>query len=189
MWELGVNSPHYRSSLIHDEPFFLARSDPEYYPEWEWNKKERRFSARKPDDVTVELRARSRLATAKCRAIAEIINTINTLRQPMRTDMTLQESVYLIKRMQAQAFKDANYDQKMVMEIPYVVQYADLASISFKEAADNILFRAQLDDGYLAKTELLRLKYFDLVREASEPAQIPSIMKQLKIDSYSSQLT
>src|SRR3989338_8984331 len=41
MWELGVNSPHYRSSLIHDEPFFLARSDPEYYPEWEWNKKEK----------------------------------------------------------------------------------------------------------------------------------------------------
>src|SRR3989338_8984330 len=171
--------------------FFLHAATQSTIPSGNGTKKKkgRVTPTKTPAGVTLELRARSRLATAKCRAIAEIINTINTLRQPMRTDMTLQESVYLIKRMQAQAFKDANYDQKMVMEIPYVVQYADLASISFKEAADNILFRAQLDDGYLAKTELLRLKYFDLVREASEPAQIPSIMKQLKIDSYSSQLT
>ena len=55
----AANVPH------ADKTLFLIKADPEEYPQWTWNYKERAFFETSAETLTDELRALSRLVTAK----------------------------------------------------------------------------------------------------------------------------
>lgn len=173
-----VQYPNYRQS------FPLAKAHGDTYPEWAWDWKTRLFSETKPELVTTEMRFRSHLAIAKLTSITRILSNINIIRYPVRTGIDFQETVYLVKRMQAQAFKDAGFDEDFIHEYPYVLQYADFAEIPLKQAAEEILFKAKLDDEILAQSELLRLRYFNKVKNASTPEELPPITAAFVKDCY-----
>lgn len=181
---VSVNYPNYTKSLFHEKPFFLAREKPEHYPRWTWKEKTRTFVKTRPDVLTDGLIARSRLAVSKHGAISRIIVNLNQACYKVRTGFEFQETVYLTKKLQAQKFKDSGYDENVIMEYPYVLHYADYAGIPLKEAADDILFQAKLDDQHLANTELLRLRYFNKVRDATKPEQLPAIFEEFLRDCY-----
>lgn len=176
----GANFPHYTAS------FPLATARPETYPEWTWGWKTRLFSETKLELVTPEVRSRSRLTMAKLPLIRKMLFNINAIRHPVRTGVDFQETVYLVKRMQAQAFRDAGYPEDIFIDYPYVLQYADYAHISMKQAADDILFKAKLDDEILAQSELLRLKYFHKLKSASTLEELPLILSEFMKDCYHS---
>lgn len=149
-----------------------------------WNGKARLISDTRPDVLTNELHARSRLANAKSRAVAHMMLSLAAARVKISTGIPLQETVYMTKKLQAQKFKDLGYDEHEILAFPYVLQYADVANISLKEAADEILLKARLDDDVLAKTEMIRLAYFNRLRHAKAPAEIPLILKEFDRESY-----
>ena len=181
----SVNYPNYiKTSLFRRQPFFLADLSPEDYPLWTWDREQRVFAETQQDLLTDVIRAKSKLAVSKFIAITRMLTSLNRARDKLRTGLQFQESIYLTKKTQAQAFKDSRYDENVIMEYPYVLQYADFANISLKEAADDILFKAKLDDQYLANTELLRLRYFNKVRDATEPEQLSAILEEFQRDSY-----
>ena len=177
-----VNHPNYKRSLLHDEPFFLARARADEYPSWTWQKAARTFVKTHPDVLTPHLIARSALASAKANALTTVIRKINLARFDLRSGIEMQDLVYLRKHDEARRFKESGYDEDTAHVYPYVLQYADFMAISPKEAAEDILFKARLADDELLKTELLRLRYWKRIRESNDPVEIPAIIKDFRRD-------
>jgi hypothetical protein len=174
----GVNWPHYREKFPIKEGGFLS------YPGWTWSLETRRFSRTPAPLVTPELKQRSLLAVKKCSALWEMVYELSVSRYAMWRGPILQETVYLAKRQQAQAYKDGGYPEGDILKYPFVLQYADLAGLTPRAAADEILFKARLDDELLARTEFLRLKYFNQLRDAAMVEEIEPILRTFRRETY-----
>ena len=57
-----------------------------------------------------------------------------------------------------------------------MIQHADYANIPFKQAADDILFKAKLHEEMLAQTEILRIKFFNKIKKENDPAALTQIV-------------
>jgi hypothetical protein len=173
----GVNWPNYRKN------FPLEKVDSQTYPHWIWDGTARLFSPTPPELVIPELRQRSALAVKKCRALWEVIYELSALRYPVWRGLILQETVYAAKKAQAEKYKDAGYP-KDALPYPYVLHYAEVSGLALRDAADEILFKARLDDETLARSELLRLKYFNLIKAAMATDELKSILDQFRSEAY-----
>lgn len=169
---LGVQYPNYVQSPVLDS------MKPEEYTHWTWDSRTRQFIPTRSDIHNESVESRSRLLVAKHDLLYNLIFNLNIARYPVRTGIDFQETVYLTKKMQAQRFKDNGYDESAILEYPYVLQYADHTGIPLRQAAEDILLKASLDDQLLAKTELLRLKYFNLVKGADDPKKLPNMYQE-----------
>jgi hypothetical protein len=164
--------------------FPLASVDPATYPGWTWNRESRTF-ARTPATLrTDEINRASRLVVAKQEALKDVIRFLNVARRRVQTGVNFQETVYLVKRQQASAFKAAEYREDNLIQYPYVAQYAEITGLSLKDAANEILFKATLDDDLLANTERIRILYFKKIREATDPEMIPMIVAEFMRESF-----
>jgi hypothetical protein len=180
-WASQVQHPSYVESFAL---FFIASVKPEEYPRWSWDRKTRKFIKTPSELLGDALMDKSRLAESK-RGIFEIMVTeLNFARAQISTGVWFQETVYLAKRMQAAAFRDSGYDEDAVAEYPFVVQYADQAHISLREAADDILLKAKFDEGILAKTELLRLTHFNNLKKVRTLDELPPVHEAFIRDAY-----
>jgi hypothetical protein len=110
-------------------------------------------------------------------------------RNPANTGYAYQETVYFIKRQQAQTFKDAGYDESRIREFPYVEQYADFRKLSYKAAADDILLAAKVMQEVLLNTEALRLKYFKKMKEITSLDEFDAFWKEYESEAYAHALT
>ena len=175
---MNANQPNYQKF------FFLLTLDPAQFPEWTWQDSSRTFVKTPFALLTPKIRALSSLATLKKDLVREIVVNINMVRNMLRSDVSLQETVYLAKRMQAEAFKFSGYDEAKILEYPFVLQYAELAGLSYRTAADEILFKSRLADEVLAKSERLRLKYFDAVKKADTPKELEVMRRQFLTEFF-----
>ncbi len=171
---LFIDGSKYRKNFFGD--FFLTSEKPEDYPVWVWDTKKRVFRKTDPDSIGEFLRNNARLASRKLSVIGRIMGILSSVRYEVSTGVMLQESVYFSKRIQAKEFRDSGYDEELVVNYPYVFQYADFLGVTFRQAADEILLKAKFDDDLLAKTELLRLTYFDKVKKADTIEQLGVIL-------------
>ncbi len=160
------------------------KENPDRYIAWTWGNAARQFSKTRPDRMTEIMRARSQLASEKIVTVSNIMGYISQARYKIGTGIFLQETVDVSKKMQAMEFKNSGCDENRILEFPYVLQYADFARITLKQAADQILLKAKFDDQILAKTELLRLKYFDKVGLADDSGQLSRIFEEFLLDYY-----
>ncbi len=153
-------------------------------PAWTWDKQRRRFVPTRRDILTSSILEKSRLARAKLDAINTMMTHLSAVRYKVFPGLVLQEFVYLTKRSQAQRFLDSDGDESTTLDVPYVVQYADLRGISTRQAAEDIVFKANMYDQILANTELLRLRYFGKVRSACTPEEMETILEEFTRDLY-----
>lgn len=98
--------------------------------------------------------------------------------------MEFQPTTYVLKRMQAEKFKSSGYDETIEPEVPFVAQYADFADLSMKQAADDIIFKAKLDQDMLLRTEGIRLKYFRLLRDSATPQEVMKVVEDFRRENY-----
>lgn len=173
-----VQHPHYNDSL------FLRTIPTEELPLWTWNGKQRLFVPTDERHLTDAIRHRSRLAMSRLNTVMRVINNLNMARTPVDKGVIFQETVYMTKRLEAQRFKDAGYDESIMYQCPFVSQYADFAQISLKQAADDILLKASLDDQTLEKTEFLRLKYFNKIRRETRTEKMNDILLDFYRECY-----
>jgi hypothetical protein len=175
----AVNWPNYQ------QKFPLGSVAPQTYPNWKWEgANERRFVPTAKDLVTPDLQRRSQLAIKKVEVLGRISVELSMLRFPVLRGVLGQELVYAAKRAQAQHYKD--HPKRDVLNYPYVLQYADLSSLTPHQAADEILFKAHLDDEVLLRTEFIRLKYFELINDATKMDDFEPIIKDFRHDAYGS---
>jgi len=158
------------------------------YIRWTWNYKHRIFSRTRPESMTDSLRSRSNLAQAKVDAMTSIVSNLGQIRHKVGIGVLLQETVYAVKRAQAREFKDSGYDETRIGEFPYVVQYADFVKTNMRQAADDILLKAKMGDDSLLKTELLRLRYFNKMRDTQDAGEVAQILRKFYTDCYSTSI-
>lgn len=168
----------YWSKGLRDAQRLLASTPESSITELQWDKGKHQVLQSAPADKTFQ--DASALVQAKVDTVYNMISSINEARMRAGTGTLLQETVYAKKREQARAFKDAGSNEADALQYPYVLQYAELLGISLAQAADDILFKAQLDDDILAKTEWLRLKYLAKVRSAKTVADVAAIYTDFK---------
>lgn len=159
----------------YTESGFVKSLVPAEFPRWSWRRRDRTFQETRPHLVTEALIARSALAIAKLRAFLMVTQHLNTARNRLVTGLQFQESVYLVKFIEATRFRAASYAEDRILEFPYVLQYAEFAGIPLRQAADDIILKAEFDQHFLLNTEGLRLKYLKLIREAASPGDLAGI--------------
>lgn len=172
----NATHPNYRDS------FFLAALKPHEYPRWTWDFGTRSFKESPKHLITPSVEKNAALATAKLSAFITIAFGLNKIRSGFATGLLFQETIYLAKKLQAQSFRDNGYKDETILEYPYVLQYADNAHISFRQAADDIIFKAKLGDELLSKTEFLRIMYYDKIKYAKDQDEITAIVKKFTGD-------
>ncbi len=173
-----ANVPHYT------DYFFLVDIPPRELVSWRRDKKSRRFEKVAPELVTEQMRADAVLAAKKGEIARRIMTHLSMNRHRARTGVEFQETVYLLKRIEAEKCKESGYDEARAVEFPFVLQYADFADIPLKEAADEIIFKAKLDEQLLAKTEFLRLKHFSALKKAQTAEEADAVIAALIKDLY-----
>ncbi len=164
-----VESPNYL------EDFPLARLERGQYPEWVWSRKHRTFT-HNDTPPTPEVRARSVLAMFKVDALSRIARKISRARSKLRAGVDFEESVAILKRTEVQRFKDIGYDETRIFEFPFLMEYAEYAGVSHTQAANDIALASRMEEEILAKTEIVRLKYVNLVKKAGTKDEIDKIL-------------
>ncbi len=154
----------------------LTGIDPATYASWTWKYPERIFVPTLQTHLTEKVRERSRIAVARINAISKIIHGINYARITDQPFINFQQTVYIAKKDHARGFKESGYDESRITEFPFVIQHADYANIPFKQAADDILFKAKLHEEMLAQTEILRIKFFNKIKKENDPAAMTQIV-------------
>jgi hypothetical protein len=138
--------------------------------------------------ATQYVKTRATLANAKRDAFTRIIATINDARTKVRTGLIYEETVYMLKRLEAERFRQSGYDESGIFSYPFLLQYADFANVSYHQAADDILLQSGIDDQILVKTEILRMDYNRRVASAKTPEEITTILADFRAASFSKAL-
>ncbi len=175
----AVQYPNYEASF---GLFFISSIKPKDYPTWTWSNKIRKFIKTNKEMLNDDIFTKSELANSKRRTFDIITNSVSQSRYKIMSGTSFQETVYLTKKQQAQTFKESGYDEKRAIEFPYVLQYADFADISLRQAAEDILLKSSFDDDILLKTELLRLKYLKKLKEETQIDKLSEISKDFEKD-------
>jgi len=173
-----VNYPNY----LQEFPLVTAR--PETWPEWSWDEKKRIFEPTAKDLLTDRLRLCNALAVKKSLVLVEVIRTLTMARYPAWNGTPMQDVIYITKKMQAQRFKDMGYPEGNDLDFPYVLQYADFASLSMREAADEILLKAGFADDLMLRSEFFRLKYFGQIADANTVEDVDRLILDFRRDIY-----
>jgi hypothetical protein len=164
--------------IVSPEVLEITKSDPRTYPEWSWEFRTRAFSRTNPAIITEQMRERAVLAAKKGETISRATYLINRARDKVNTGLLFQETIYATKQKQAQLLKDAGFDEALAGSAPYVVQHADETGMSLQDAAEDMLFQAQLFYEHLEKTERVRLALFRKIRRAKTSGELDEIMER-----------
>ena len=171
---------HYFVDIESPDLVEIKAAGPRMYPEWSWDPRNRVFTRTNPAIITEQMRERAVLAAKKGEIISRATYLINRSRDKLNTGFLFQPSIYGKKQRQARILKTSGFDLKRAGSIHYVVQYAEESGMSLREAAEDILFQAQLCDEHLLKTEKVRLSLFGKIKRARTPEELDDIMERLQ---------
>lgn len=173
LFESMLNTIYFSS--VPTDPKVAQSLVPSTCPEWSVNRTKRALYKTNPAAVTSEMRDRCVFAAKKVRAFEQALHSINRHRDRVATGLFMQEMIYAEKEHQAQQFRDANFE---TTPGPYVAQYAEYAGISPQQAAEEILFQAQLDREHLKHTEYTRLRLFGKLKRAATAEELDVIFAE-----------
>ena len=146
---IGRQCPH------ADQTLFLIKADPEEYPQWTWNYKERAFFETSAETLTDELRALSRLVTAKMKTVSYMIYRINYRRHKVRTGLDFQKAYTSPSRCRRSGSRIPTTTSASSPSPPMVL-YADAIGIPLEQAANEILLNQNWICSTSQKTEKVR---------------------------------
>ncbi len=174
---IGVQFPNYTTHF----PILLDK--PSAFVEWSWSRHARRLVATDPVRINDVLRERSNVAHVKLQAVLYIIIKLSLARMSAAGGVAHQDAIYLSKKGQAQHFKDAGYVESLLAELPFVEHYAEVSRLTSRQATDEILFKAKLEDERLAKTEYMRLLYFAKLKRAETCEDVARVSEEFLRDT------
>jgi hypothetical protein len=163
---------------------FLKEMQEGLLPAWTWTRNGRQFIKTPQHVRTGAALQKSLVAMAKVQTIGRVMEHISRIRYRVMRGVDYQDVVHLIKLQQAEAFRATGYDEKRLIEFPYVVHYADLKEITLKQAADDIIIKAKLDADYLMNTESIRMKYFNIIKKEENVDVLSTIVSDFLRECY-----
>lgn len=145
-----------------------------------WDNKESRYmQAEHVSDTLKNVRV---IARAKYCVLEKILNAIHSFRLNFKKNILFQELIYQAKKEQSLRFRECAYNEASIYDYPYILQYADLRGITFREAADEIIIKAEMESSLLEKSELMRLRYLTAVKNAKDVAETEAVYEKFLLD-------
>ena len=146
---------------------------------WNWSYKPSliQHNLVKADNIAVK--DRSTLLQNKLWAYYEVLNIINYARVRISPVVNQQDLVYLEKERQARLVKNGiTEDCQMVRD------FADFASCTLNQAAEQILFKAELARDAYSNTERLRMHYLRDLRNCKTLDEIKQLKDRMFRESW-----
>jgi hypothetical protein len=95
-----------------------------------------------------------------------------------------QEVIYISKYLEAKEIIDNDINEDKTLKYPYVSGYANIKEISLKESAKQVLLQHEIENGYLAETENLRIVFTDKLRKEKDIKNLKSILNDFNSHLY-----
>lgn len=179
----SANTPNYQG-WFSQRFFQRSIASNEACWQWSWNRKQKKLEPTPVKKRTAEMVKLSRLMGRKEDLLSRIMTQLDNIPRRALAGLKFQSLIYFSKKLQAQAFRDSGYDERKALASPYVLQYANHAGISPRQAADDILLKAKFTDDILMKTEMLRLKYVGKVRKAATISELDAVHQEFVRDFF-----
>lgn len=168
----SVEQPNYVNSD------FFRRLDGVDCCRWVWDRASRSFVEQPPERHQPEVQEKSSLAIGKLNVVARMMFNINLVRGDLRTGLEFQSEIYAMKLAEAERFQSEGEPDATPVEFPFLAQYASVAGIGLRQAADEIILKSNFAKDVLVKTENVRLRFYGMVKAASSVDQLQRIYEE-----------
>jgi hypothetical protein len=95
-----------------------------------------------------------------------------------------QSVIYISKYLESKEILDKNIQEDILMEYPFVTGYANTKDITLTQAAKEVVLQHQVQSGFLAETENIRIKYTNIIRKETDIANLIPILEDFQTESY-----
>jgi hypothetical protein len=146
---------------------------------WEWVYKPSQMSNNLVKTGGTDVMVRSQFLQQKLWAYYDILNLINYARARVSPVVNQQDMVYLEKERQARLVRNG-----ITEDCQMVKDYAEFASCTLTQAADQILFKAELARDSYANTERLRMSYLRDLRKCTSVEEIQTVRDRMHRESW-----
>jgi hypothetical protein len=126
-----------------------------------------------------EVKARSQFLQLKLWAYYDILSLINYARARISPVVNQQDLVYLEKERQARLVRNG-----VTSDCQMVIDFAHFNSCTLEEAANQILFKAELAKDVYTNTERLRMSYLRDLRTCTTQEQIQTLKDKMHRESW-----
>ena len=123
------------------------------------------------------------LLAEKSALIDRINHNIYNHRRYLWNDELLQLTVYHMKYLSAQEVLRTPNAEQTPQQWPLISDYAELAGLSLKAAAEEIAFQYRLWETRISNTESLRLRSIRAVRDCTDILEISKLLKNFLAES------
>jgi len=95
-----------------------------------------------------------------------------------------QDFIYLAKYLEAKEIidKDIQFDDKL--KYPFTMGYANVKNLSLQEAAKHCMIQYEIQAGYLAESENIRVKYKNILEKETDIKNIKSIVNEFETEHH-----
>ena len=96
-----------------------------------------------------------------------------------------QDLIYTSKYLEAKEIIEKNIQSDPILDYPYVTGYANTIGVSLQDAANEVLVQWQIQSGFLAETDNLRIKYTKDIRKEKHLENLKVILDAFSMASHS----
>lgn len=146
---------------------------------WEWVYKPSLMTNNLVKAGGEEVKARSQFLQLKLWAYYDVLNLINYARAKVTPVVNQQDLVYLEKERQARLVRNG-----VTTDCQMVIDYAHFNLCTLEQAANQILFKAELTKDVYTNTERLRMLYLRDLRKATTAEEIQTIKDKMHRESW-----
>lgn len=146
---------------------------------WNWSYKPSLMQNNLVKTNNEVVKDRSLLMQNKLWAYYDVLGIINYARVRISPVVNQQDLVYLEKERQARLVRNG-----LTEDCQMVKDYAEFASCTLTQAADQILFKAELAKDTYANTERLRMQYLRDLRNCTSLTEIKELKDRMHRESW-----
>ena len=86
-----------------------------------------------------------------------------------------QDYVHTLKYLEAKEILEKNITIDEFMDYPFIKKYSELKDISLQQASREVMLQNEMERGFLAESEYLRMKYTDIIRKETDIKNLKQI--------------
>lgn len=109
-------------------------------------------------------------------ALLDLLHELIDYYRNLHTKMLYgQDYVYTLKYLEAKEVLERNIVEDNFMNYPFIKNYSDLKNITLQQAAREVMLQNEIERGFLAESEQLRMKYTDIIRKETDIKNLKKI--------------
>lgn len=124
------------------------------------------------------------LINQKVALLDRIHEQVSFYRNKLTNCLDGQLTIYTWKYLEAKEVIQNNLTEDEFLKYPFVKGYADVCNIPFQQAAKEILLNHEIQSGFLAESESLRIKYTNFIRNEKDIKNLTRMLNNFETENF-----